>query len=384
MKELINKGYNFSITNNIITAKLNNAVNGLNLIAVVSAGTHSYAASVAKPTSGISFNNPLEAELNLADCKAASITKIDLFAVSNANPAGDIELEIICAANDSKSMSLVNSSTSASFLGRVYLHNDAWKAKNMIDSVVGGIDGIHALFGNAAITNEIKLAFASQVQQSPQAQNNGIISMSTPTNTNSQQSIQMSTPSTVNNAPSSVSGNGARPGFGRNTRIGGYTIDQEKVSDALNNAVTQGKGLLNKLVSFSTQKSREAADEVNRLRSKKLLMGCIAAGAYLAYADGEATASELRNLLTSLENHEYLKLFDHKDIVDCFNSYIDTFKSDFDEGEIYVFETLTELKGKVDEGNIIIAIAMAVANEDNILTNEEERALKRIRLIMDI
>lgn len=386
MKELINKGHNFTISEQAISIKLNGDGNGLSLIMIASTGDQSQAVHYGAPRSGLSFTSASEVSLNLTELQASGVDKLDFFAIASTGAVRNVEAEIICNANDIKTICFDCLSSNSCNLGRIYQHNGAWKAKNLVDAIIGGVDNIHTLFNNPALTATIKQAMAPQGAPQATSQPTGVISMASSAPV-AQQPIQMApqTQSTTVTPIADSSPSGSRPTFGRNSSsLSNYSIDQEKVSEAFNNAVTQGKGLLNRVLSFSSQKTKEAADEVNRFRNKNLLMGTIAAGAYLAFADGEATPSELRNLLDSLQNHEYLKLFDHKDIVECFNSYIDTFKNDFDEGEVYVFETLTTLKGKVDECNIVLAIAMAVANEDNILTNEEQRALKRIRLIMDI
>ncbi|TOJ41651.1 hypothetical protein CGI42_23435, partial [Vibrio parahaemolyticus] len=70
-------------------------------------------------------------------------------------------------------------------------------------------------------------------------------------------------------------------------------------------------------------------------------------------------------------------------VIECFDSYIKCFENDFDEGEIYVFESLNPLKGSTEESSLILAVALDIANADGIFSPEEERTLKRIRLILD-
>ncbi len=392
MIKKLDRGMNFSFSGANVTVEVNSRDNGLNLLAVLTdINKDSKFAAFNAPSDTCFFESNKKCRVTLPATNS-SFEKIEFFAYNDNAQAVNATLIITQDNGERHEIDVDFANSSTIMFGRIYNHNGTWKAKNLADFINGKVDAVIPMYKGrdlAAALTKIKSNNTPQVQQ----QNNSAINMSP-----SQPSTQVQN-GHINMSPTPQNGlvermdsnsnlpTSTRPTFGRNRSNAGFSTrieqGQEAASQTLNNAIAQGRSLFSRFANFSKNKAQEASDEVNKLRSKKLLIGVISACAYMAYADGEVSASEKQKALELMSNHQYLRLFDQKDVIECFESYIQCFENDFDEGEIYVFESLSPLKGSAEESNLILAVSLDIANADGIFSPEEEKALKRIRLILD-
>ncbi|EGR2220526.1 TerB family tellurite resistance protein [Vibrio parahaemolyticus] len=392
MINILERGMNFAISSASVTVEITSRDNGLKLMAVVTdSNQNSKISALQIPTNECVFETDKKCKISLPSCGAA-FEKIEFYAFNDDAQSVDATLIITQdnGARHSIQTNFVNAS--ACMFGRIYNHNGTWKAKNLADMVSGNIDTVLTMYkGNNLAEELLKMkshgglnsngnSQISMASSQPVAQNqSGHFNMAP---TPSPQNGQVERINPGSNLPATT-----RPSFGRNRSNSGFSSrieqGQEAATQTLGNVLNQGRSLFSRFANFSKGKAQEATDEINKLRSKKLLEGVIASCAYMAFADGHVDAVEKQKTLELMSNHQYLKLFDQKDVIECFDSYIKCFENDFDEGEIYVFESLNPLKGSTEESSLILAVALDIANADGIFSPEEERTLKRIRLILD-
>ncbi len=110
----------------------------------------------------------------------------------------------------------------------------------------------------------------------------------------------------------------------------------------------------------------------------------VGACALVAHADGWVTAEERRRLVTRVQGLPALGLFGVDEAVQAFETLIDRFDRDPDDGEAVAEAAILRLRGRSVPAHLLVAAACSIAAADGGFDAEERAAILRICDLLDL
>ncbi|MDY0134085.1 MAG: tellurite resistance TerB family protein [Atribacterota bacterium] len=115
--------------------------------------------------------------------------------------------------------------------------------------------------------------------------------------------------------------------------------------------------------------------EIGRFRNKELMEGIVAGCAIVAYADGFVSPEEKQKMVGFIKQSDALKVFEIEKVIETFNKYLTKFEFDFQIGKGEALASITRLKSKPDQGQLLVRVCMAIGAADGNFDPKERDAV---------
>lgn len=130
------------------------------------------------------------------------------------------------------------------------------------------------------------------------------------------------------------------------------------------------------------QKVQEARSqltlEVSKFRNREFMEACVASCALVAAADGNVSSAEKQKMMKFIQQSDELKVFDTKDVIDCFNKINANFEFDLEIGKAEALKVIGKLRDKPDAARLMVRVCVAIANSDGAFDEKEKQVIREI------
>lgn len=118
--------------------------------------------------------------------------------------------------------------------------------------------------------------------------------------------------------------------------------------------------------------------EISKFKNKEFMEAVVAGCAMVAYADGGASASEKQKMMGFIKQSEALKVFETDKVIDTFNKYLSKYEFDSGIGKGEALASITKLKGKPEQGQLLVRVCIAIGGSDGNFDKDEKKAVTEI------
>lgn len=136
--------------------------------------------------------------------------------------------------------------------------------------------------------------------------------------------------------------------------------------------------MFSNIVSQVKAKMSELKDEAKKFKSKDFLSAALGGSALVTMADGTIDKAEKTKMMSFIQNHDVLSIYETAEVVKIWKDYIDTLEMDADIGEAKAMQALGKMKGKDQESRLIIRLVIAIGSADGDFDQDEQRIAARI------
>lgn len=110
---------------------------------------------------------------------------------------------------------------------------------------------------------------------------------------------------------------------------------------------------------------------IARRRNKPFLEAAMAVCALVATADEEVSFSERTRLDSILETLDELKVYKVHEAINLFNELVERLQTEPEEAREEAFEAIERMRGKREDSQVLIRIALAVADAEGVILESE-------------
>ncbi len=118
-------------------------------------------------------------------------------------------------------------------------------------------------------------------------------------------------------------------------------------------------------------KMSELKTDVLKFKNKEFLHAAMAGAALISLADGTISSSEKQKMIKFIENHEALKVFSTKEVIDAFGEYVSQIEFDKDIGDAKAYEALGKLKSNNEAARLVMRMILSIAASDGNFDDDE-------------
>lgn len=130
----------------------------------------------------------------------------------------------------------------------------------------------------------------------------------------------------------------------------------------------------NDFLSDLKSKASELKTQALKFKNKDFLDAAMAGSALIAMADGHISSEEKQKMIKFIENHEALKVFTTKDVIDAFGEYVSQIEFDKDIGDAKAYAALGKLKSNNEAARLVMRMIISIAAADGNF-DEDEKAI---------
>ena len=124
-------------------------------------------------------------------------------------------------------------------------------------------------------------------------------------------------------------------------------------------------------------KMSELKTDVLKFKNKEFLHAAMAGAALISLADGTISSAEKQKMIKFIENHEALKVFTTKDVIDACGEFVSQIEFDKDIGDAKAYAALGKLKSNHEAARLVMRMIISIAGADgNFDADEKAIALK--------
>ena len=137
-------------------------------------------------------------------------------------------------------------------------------------------------------------------------------------------------------------------------------------------------GFFDKLRQSASDAKAALTTKVSQFKNSTFRDSVMGICALVASADGNVSDDEkaaIGSLITSLDA---LKVFPPADLIAKFNEYVDTVNKDKTFGPISINGVIGKIKGKGEQPDVALQIALAIANADGTFDDSEKKRVRDI------
>ena len=121
-------------------------------------------------------------------------------------------------------------------------------------------------------------------------------------------------------------------------------------------------------------KMSELKTDVLKFKNKEFLHAAMAGSALISLADGTISSSEKQKMIKFIENHDALKVFSTKEVIDAFGEYVGQIEFDKDIGDAKAYAALAKLKSNTEAAKLVMRMILSIAASDGNF-DEDERVI---------
>jgi tellurite resistance protein TerB len=119
-------------------------------------------------------------------------------------------------------------------------------------------------------------------------------------------------------------------------------------------------------------------DRVKKFQNRDFMEAVAAACAMVASVDGLVRPEEAAKVVDYAQIDETLSVFDSFEVMETFDAYVRTFEFDYQVGRQKAFEAIRKLTGRREPAQLLVLVAMAVADADGEFDNNQRLAVREI------
>ncbi|CAG1021430.1 hypothetical protein DOJK_00983 [Patescibacteria group bacterium] len=124
-------------------------------------------------------------------------------------------------------------------------------------------------------------------------------------------------------------------------------------------------------------KANELKTDVLKFKNKDFLNAAMAGSALIAMADGTITSEEKWKMIKFIEHHDALSVFNTKDVIEAFQTFVSQMEFDKDIGEAKAYQAIAKMKSNNEAARLVIRMVVGIASADgNFDANEKKVAAK--------
>lgn len=121
-------------------------------------------------------------------------------------------------------------------------------------------------------------------------------------------------------------------------------------------------------------KASELKTDLLKYKNKEFLHAAMAGAALISLADGTISSAEKQKMIKFIENHEALKVFTTKDVIDAFGEYVSQIEFDKDIGDAKAYAALAKVKSNNEAARLVMRMIISIAAADGNF-DEDEKAI---------
>ncbi|MBU6453611.1 MAG: TerB family tellurite resistance protein [Cyanobacteria bacterium REEB67] len=124
--------------------------------------------------------------------------------------------------------------------------------------------------------------------------------------------------------------------------------------------------------------SADLKGRASRYNNANFKNATMAICALVATADGSIQPEEKRKVAACIGSTDALAAFDSKELKGQFDKYCEEINTDVDFGRVNLLRVVAKLKGRADETDAAIQIALIIANADGVFQDCEKEQVRDI------
>lgn len=128
------------------------------------------------------------------------------------------------------------------------------------------------------------------------------------------------------------------------------------------------------ILNSAKDKMSELKTNVLKFKNKEFLHAAMAGAALISLADGTISSAEKQKMIKFIENHEALKVFTTKDVIDAFGEYVSQIEFDKDIGDAKAYAALAKLRSNNEAARLVMRMIISIAGADGNF-DEDEKAI---------
>ena len=136
--------------------------------------------------------------------------------------------------------------------------------------------------------------------------------------------------------------------------------------------------MLSNFLQQTRNKLNELKNEALKYKSKDFLNAALGGSALVIMADGKIDPQEKTKMMTFIESHEALTIYDTSEVVRTWKDYIDTLEMDADIGSAKAMTALGKIKGKEEQARLVLRMVCAIGASDGDFDTDEQRVAAKI------
>ena len=136
--------------------------------------------------------------------------------------------------------------------------------------------------------------------------------------------------------------------------------------------------MLSNFLQQARNKLSEMKNEALKFKSKDFLNAALGGSALVIMADGKIDPQEKIKMMTFIESHEALSIYDTSEVVKTWKDYIDTLEMDADIGEAKAMSALGKIKGSDEQARLVLRMVCSIGDADGDFDADERRAASKI------
>lgn len=125
-------------------------------------------------------------------------------------------------------------------------------------------------------------------------------------------------------------------------------------------------------------KMSDLKTDVLKFKNKEFLHAAMAGAALISLADGTISSAEKQKMIKFIENHEALKVFSTKEVIDAFGEYVSQIEFDKDIGDAKAYAALGKLKTNSEAARLVMRMILSIAAADGTFDDDEHAIALKI------
>ena len=125
-------------------------------------------------------------------------------------------------------------------------------------------------------------------------------------------------------------------------------------------------------------KASELKTEVLKYKNKEFLNAAMAGSALIAMADGTITSEEKWKMLKFIEHHDALSVFNTKDVIEAFQTFVSQLEFDQDIGSAKAYQAISKMKSNDEAARLVIRMVIGIAAADGDFDEKEKKIAAKI------
>lgn len=137
-------------------------------------------------------------------------------------------------------------------------------------------------------------------------------------------------------------------------------------------------GFFDKLRQSASDAKAALTTKVSQFKNSTFRDAVMGICALVASADGNVSDDEKQAIGSLITSLDALKCFAPADLIAKFNEYCDAINKDKTFGPITVYSIVGKIKGKGEQPDVALQVALAIANADGNFDDKEKARVKEI------
>jgi tellurite resistance protein TerB len=125
-------------------------------------------------------------------------------------------------------------------------------------------------------------------------------------------------------------------------------------------------------------KANELKNDVLKFKNKDFLNAAMAGSTLIAMADGSISSEEKQKMIKFIEHNESLSVFNSKDVIDAFQSFVSQIEFDKDIGTAAAYQAIAKMKSNQEAARLLVRMIIAIGASDGNFDPDEKVIASKI------